>query len=139
MLLLNGPIGNVKEKLRLFKEQGTDVHNIYQSYFHFFTTDQTSSCMEFVTWCADNYSLSERVIMDITSSTVLYPITPLSIRKTLSIHEYFTLKAQDYKEESIFQCFKDSLVENKQYFFGSFAFNEHVNKTILERIKNILY
>ena len=30
-LLLNGPIGDVKEKLRLLKEQGTDVHNIYQS------------------------------------------------------------------------------------------------------------
>ena len=28
-LLLNVPIGEVKEKLRLLKEQGTDVHNIY--------------------------------------------------------------------------------------------------------------
>ena len=29
MLLLNGPIGEVKEKRRLLKEHGTDVHNIY--------------------------------------------------------------------------------------------------------------
>ena len=58
MLLLNGPIGDVKEKLRLLKEQGTGVHNIYQSYFHFFTTDQTPSCPKFVAWCADNCSLS---------------------------------------------------------------------------------
>ena len=29
MLLLNGPIGDVKEKLRLLTEQGIDLHNIY--------------------------------------------------------------------------------------------------------------
>ena len=39
-LLLNGPIGYVKEKLRLIKEQRTNVHNIYQSYFHFFPTSK---------------------------------------------------------------------------------------------------
>ena len=27
-LMLNGPIGEVKEKLRLLTEKGTDVHNI---------------------------------------------------------------------------------------------------------------
>ena len=32
-LLLNGLIGEVKEKLRLLKEQGTDVHNIHTSIF----------------------------------------------------------------------------------------------------------
>ena len=40
-LLLNRTIGEVKEKPRLLKEQGTDVHNIYQYYFHSFTTNQT--------------------------------------------------------------------------------------------------
>ena len=61
-LLLNGPIGDVKEKIRLLKEQGIDVDNIYEYCFQFFTTDQTLNCIEFVAWCADNYSLSERVI-----------------------------------------------------------------------------
>ena len=50
MLLLNGPISEVKKKLILIKEQGTDVHNIHESFFHFFPTDQTPSCPEFVSW-----------------------------------------------------------------------------------------
>ena len=100
-LLLNETIGEVKDNLRFLKEHGTDVHNIHQSYFHFFTTDQTPSFPKFVAWCADNYSLSERVIMDTTSSIVMCPIIPLAIRKKLSVPEDFTLKSQDYKEEYI--------------------------------------
>ena len=97
MLWINGPIGEVKENLSLLKEQGNHVHNIYQSYFHFFATNQTLSCLEFVSWCVDNYSLSEKVVMDISSSKVLFSTSPLAIRKVLSVPEDFTLKAQDYK------------------------------------------
>ena len=38
-ILLNGPIDIVKQKLKLLKDQGTDIHNVYRYYFHFFTTD----------------------------------------------------------------------------------------------------
>ena len=54
-LLLNGPINEVKEKLILLKEQGSDVHNIHQSYFHFLATDQTPSFPKSMAWCVDNY------------------------------------------------------------------------------------
>ena len=57
-IMLNGPIDAIKHKLKLIKDLGTDIHNIYQSYFNFFTTDQTLNCPEFIEWCADNYSLS---------------------------------------------------------------------------------
>ena len=30
-ILLNGPIDIVKQKLKLLKDQGTDIHNVYQS------------------------------------------------------------------------------------------------------------
>ena len=35
-IMSNGPIDAIKQKLKLLKYQGTDIHNIYQSYFHFF-------------------------------------------------------------------------------------------------------
>ena len=32
-ILLNGPIEAVKQKLNLLRDRGTDLHNIYQSFF----------------------------------------------------------------------------------------------------------
>ena len=101
----------------MLKYQEINIHNVYQSYFHFFTTDQTLNCLEFVNWCANNYSLSERVIMDITNSKILCLVNSLVIRKTLLVLDEFTLKSKDYNEEYILQCFRESVVEKKQYFF----------------------
>ena len=42
-ILLNGPIEAVKNKLKLLKDQGTEIHNFYRSYFHYFSLDQTLS------------------------------------------------------------------------------------------------
>ena len=63
-IFLNGPIDVVKPKLNLLKYQGTYIHNVYQSYFHYFTTDQTLNYPKFIDWCSINYS-SEREIMDL--------------------------------------------------------------------------
>ena len=67
----DGPDDTVKQKLNLVKDQGEYILNVYQSYFHYFTTDQTLSCPEFIDWCANNYSLSGRLIMDISNSKML--------------------------------------------------------------------
>ena len=90
-ILLNGWIDTFKKKLKLLKDQGTDIHNVYQNYFHFFTIDQTLDPPEFVDWCANNYSLSEKFIMDITNSKILCPVNYLVIRKTLLVPDEFTL------------------------------------------------
>ena len=116
-ILWNGPIDIVKHKLKILKYQEIDIHYVYQSYFHFFTTDQTLNCLEFVNWCANNYSLSERVIMDVTSCKISCPVNSLVIRKTLLVPDEFTLKSKDYNEESIVKCLGDSAVEKKQEFF----------------------
>ena len=104
-VLLNGPIEAVKQKLNLLRDQGTDLHNIYQSFFHLFPTEQTPGFLEFVEWCVNNYSLSERVIMNLDCSTILCSVSSLVIRQTLYFLEYFTLKAKDYSEECILQYF----------------------------------
>ena len=116
-ILLNVPIDIVKQKLKLLKDQGTDIHNVYQSYFHFFTTDQALNYQEFVDWCAKHYSVSERVIMHITSSKILYPVNQLVIKKSILVSRECTLKYKDYNKESIVQCFRESIVEKKQEFF----------------------
>ena len=54
------------------------------------------------------------------------PISPLAIRKTLSVPEDFTLKYRDYKEEYIIQCFREYLLENKKYFFNK-CFKPDIN------------
>ena len=53
-ILLNGPIDSVKAKLKPLKDQGTEVHGIFKSYFHYFTTEQTLNFLEFVYWCTCN-------------------------------------------------------------------------------------
>ena len=100
----------------MLKDQGTDIHNLYQCYFHFFSTDQTLNYPEFVDWCADNYSLSKRLIMYVTSSKIPCPVNSLVIIKSLLVPDEFTLKSKDYNEESIIQCFSESVVEKKREF-----------------------
>ena len=58
-ILINGHVDTIKEKLNLLKYQGTNIHNVYQSYFHYFTTNQTLRCPDFIDWCANNYSISK--------------------------------------------------------------------------------
>ena len=83
IILLNGPIEALKNKLKLLKHQGIEIHNFYKSYFHYFSTDQTLNCPEFIDWCATNYSSPDRVVMDTTSSKILCLVSPLVIRNTL--------------------------------------------------------
>ena len=96
--MLNGPIEAVKNKLKHLKDQGTKVHGVFSSYFHYFSIDQTLNCTEFVDWCATNYSSSERVIMDATKSKILCPISPHFIKNTLSIPVEFSKNSKEYNE-----------------------------------------
>ena len=47
-ILLNGPVETVQNKLKLLRDQGPDVHNIYRSFIHHFSTDQTLSFPKFI-------------------------------------------------------------------------------------------
>ena len=54
--------------------------------------------------------------MDATSCKISCPVNSLIIRKTLLVLDEFTLKSKDYNEESIIQCFSESVVEKKREF-----------------------
>ena len=49
-ILLNGTIDSIKPKLKLIKDQGTEIHGIFKSYFHYFSTKQTLNYPKFVDW-----------------------------------------------------------------------------------------
>ena len=53
-ILLNGPIKSVKTESRLLKDQGMEVHCIFNSYFHYFSTEKTLNFPNFFDWCACN-------------------------------------------------------------------------------------
>ena len=116
-ILLNRPVATIKQKLKMIKDQGTDIHNVYQSYIHLFTTNQTLNCPEFVECCALNCSDSKRVIMDTTNSKIIFPVSSLVIRKSFSVPTKFDPKSREYNEESIVQCFRESVIEKKHEVF----------------------
>ena len=89
-ILLNETIETAKNKLKILKDQGSDNHGVFRSFFYFFSVDQTPNCPEFVEWCANNYSAAEEVIMNKPKSRILFPVQASVIRKSLSIPHDFT-------------------------------------------------
>ena len=79
----------LKNNLKVLKDQGTGIHEILCSHFHFFTTEQNLNFPEFVDWCASNNSSSERVIMDVVEYKILFPINSLVIRDKISFPTTF--------------------------------------------------
>ena len=47
-ILLNGPIETVKNKLKLIREQGTDMHGVYRPFFHLFFAEQALNFLNFI-------------------------------------------------------------------------------------------
>ena len=72
-----------KNKLKILKDQGSDTHGVFRSFFYFFSVDKTPNFLEFVEWCANNYSAAQEVIMDKPKSRIHYPIHASISRKTL--------------------------------------------------------
>ena len=81
-ILLNDNVETTKTKLKIPKEQRIDTHGVFNSYFFYFSVEQTPNFPKFIEWCASNYSPSKGVIMDASRSKILCPITSLVIRNT---------------------------------------------------------
>ena len=100
-ILLNETIEMAKNNLKILKDQGSDTRGVFKYFFYFFSIDQTPNCLEFVEWCANNYSAAEGVIMNKPKSKILCLIHASVIHKTLSVPDDFVHLSQEYKEESI--------------------------------------
>ena len=94
-MLYFGPINQIKTKIKDFEDQGTYLHGVYRSYFHFLCPEKSLGFPDFVEWCAPNYSSSERVIMDSTKYKILCHVNYLLVYDSLVVPSSFNL-SQEY-------------------------------------------
>ena len=120
-ILVGEAIETTRGKLEFLKDRGRDTCGVFKSFFHFFSIGQTPHCPEFVEWCADNFSVTEGVIMNKSKSKILCPIQAFVIRKTLDIPDEFTHISQDYQEEDIIRCFREFTDESKETFLKAYS------------------
>ena len=59
-------------------------------------------------------SVTEGIIMNKSKSKILFPIQASVIQKALDIPDEFTHISQDYREEDIERCFRESTDESKE-------------------------
>ena len=104
-ILMNETIETTKKKLKILKDQGSDTHGVFKSFFYFFSIDQTPNFHEFVEWCVNNYSVAKGVIMNKPKSKILFPVQASVICKTLSIPQDFVRSSEEYKNENVIHFF----------------------------------
>ena len=115
-LLSFGLVHELKNKLKTFKDQGFDLHNVYKTQFHYFCLDQTLNFPYFVACCASNYSHSKCVIMDSGRHKIIFPINSILIRESLEVPLSFTQNQEYLIEENLIKQFRYTNVEEKQVF-----------------------
>ena len=109
-------IETTRDKLKILKDRGGDTCGVFKSFFHFFSVGQTPHCPEFVEWCADNFSVTEEVIMNKSKSKIFCSIQAYVVRKTLHIPDELVHISQKYQEENIVCFFRESTDKSKESF-----------------------
>ena len=120
-ILVGEAIETARGKLEILKDRGRDTCSVFKSFFHFFFVGQTPHCTEFVEWCANNFSVVEGVIMNKSKSKILCSVQASIFRKTLHILDDFVHISQNYQEESIIRCFKESTDESRETFLKAYS------------------
>ena len=115
-ILIGETIKTTRGKLEDLKNRDIDTCGVFRSFFHFFPANQTPQCLEFVEWCADNFIVIEGVIMNKSKSKILCSFQASVIQKSLDIPDEFIHISQNYREEDIIRCFRESTDESKETF-----------------------
>ena len=97
-ILLGETVETAKGKLEVLKDQGSDTCGVFKSFFHFFSVNQIPHFLEFIEWCAYNFSATEGVIMNRSKSKILCSVQDHVIRKTLHILDEFSTYPKDTKK-----------------------------------------
>ena len=115
-ILVGETIETTRGKLEVLKDQGSDTYGVFKSFFHFFSVSQTPNCPEFVEWCACNFSTTEGVIMNRYKSKILFLVQDHVVYKTLHVPDEFVQISLKYREDNIIHLFRESTIENTEYF-----------------------
>ena len=89
LVLSVGSVSVSKEHLWQYNSQGNDILNVYSSFSYYFAIEQTLPFPEFVEWCTNSYSSSERVIMSHTTSKILCKVDAKTVHRILSLPDNF--------------------------------------------------
>ena len=118
-VLLVGNVSVSKEQLWQCNFQGNDVVNIYSSFSYYFSIEQTLPLPEFVEWCANSYSPSERVIMSHTTSKILCKVDTKSIHGILNLLDNFPDNCESLNESVLVEMYKSCKTEVRCQFLSS--------------------
>ena len=108
-----------KEHLWQYNSQGNDILNVYSSFLYYFAIEQTLPFPEFVEWCANSYSSSERVIMSHTTSKILCKVDAKTICMILSLPDNFPDRCESLNERVLIQMYKNCRIEVRCQFLSS--------------------
>ena len=115
-------VGNVsvsKERLWQCNLQGHDVLNICSSFSYYFAIEQTLPFPEFVEWCANSYSPSERVIMSHTMSKILCKVDAKSVHGILNLPDNFPYSCDSLNENVLIEMYKNCATEVRCQFLSN--------------------
>ena len=59
--------------------------------------------------------------MDKSQSKILFPVKSPTVHKTLGVPNEFAQQTQNYREEDIIHCFRESPTESKEAFLKSYS------------------
>ena len=105
-ILLVCSVSVSKECLWQYKSQGNDILNFCNSFLYYFAVEQTLPFPEFIEWCANIYSSSERVIMSRTTSKILCRIDVKSVHEMLSLLDIFPVNPESFNEQVPIELYK---------------------------------
>ena len=111
LFLSIGSVTVSKERLWHYNSQGNDVLNVCKSFLYYFALEQTLHFLEFVEWCAVNYSPSKRIIVRHSTSRILYKINAKVIYKNLNFLDSYPDQHEPVNESILAELFKSCETE----------------------------
>ena len=84
-----GIVSHSKERFWELNSQGEDVLNVHSSFLYNLYIQHTLHFLEFVEWCVNKYSFTERVIMNSGSTKILCEFNAIVFREVLILPENF--------------------------------------------------
>ena len=108
-----------KEHLWQYNSQGNDILNVYSSFLYYFAIEQTLPFPEFVEWCANSYSSSERVIMSHTMSKILCKVDMKTVHGILSLPNNFPNCCESLNEQVLTEMHKNCRPKVRYQFLSS--------------------
>ena len=83
---------------------------------YYFSVKQTLHYPEFVEWCVNNYSPTERLIMNKNTTRILCQVNENVIHKVLNVPKIFPENTKALREETLVQVYRECMYEIKNSF-----------------------